>query len=271
MSSIGWTSETWNPTTGCDRISAGCDACYALTLARRLKAMGVPAYQNDGDPRTSGPGFALTLHPDRLRDPRHWRKPRVVFVNSMSDLAHKDVPAEFFWQVMDMMAEAERHVFQVLTKRPKRLRAHVNSWYALRDPLGEGPPLPNLWLGVSVESGREERRIAGLREVYAAVHFISAEPLIAPPSSGLDLRGIDWVIIGGESGLGARRMDLDWARAWVAAARAAGAAVFVKQLGTVLARERGAPGKGEDLSFFPPDLRLREMPRGHEALLDLVT
>src|SRR3954471_15913626 len=145
-SAIEWTEATWNPVTGCDRISPGCDHCYALTLSARLKAMGQPAYQRDGDPRTSGPGFGLTLHPDRLEQPIHWRRPRVVFVNSMSDLFHKDVPVEFIRRVFDVMHACPQHTFQVLTKRPKRMSRILSEYY-------EGAaPFPNVWLGTSIES-----------------------------------------------------------------------------------------------------------------------
>ena len=139
---IEWTQATWNPTTGCDRVSAGCDNCYALTLARRLRAMGNPKYQNDGDPSTSGPGFALTLHADQLSLPHRWKSPRVIFVNSMSDLFHPEVPVEFIEDVFQVMADTPRHTYQVLTKRSKRLVA-----------LARRLPWPdNVWMGVSVES-----------------------------------------------------------------------------------------------------------------------
>jgi protein gp37 len=146
MTTIEWTNESWNPTTGCDRISPGCDNCYALTWAARLKAMGSARYQRDGDPRTSGPGFGLTLHPDKLDQPLHWRKPRRVFVNSMSDVGHKAVPEEFIGSVFDVMGRCPQHSFQVLTKRPKRMSRVVRAYYDGRDPL------PNVWLGTSIEN-----------------------------------------------------------------------------------------------------------------------
>src|SRR5580704_10721215 len=124
---ISWTEETWNPATGCDRVSPGCDRCYALTMAKRLKGMGQAKYQRDGDPKTSGPGFGLTVHPDALDLPRHWRKPRKVFVNSMSDLFHKDVPSEFIARVFAVMAACPQHTFQVLTKRHARMRSLLNN------------------------------------------------------------------------------------------------------------------------------------------------
>lgn len=200
-SAIEWTEATWNPTTGCDRTSPGCDNCYALTLAKRLKAMGVPRYQNEGDERTSGPGFRLTVHPDLLDAPRRWREPRLVFVNSMSDLFHDDVPDEFIRAVFDVMKDTPRHTFQVLTKRSKRL--------ARLAPHLEWPA--NVWMGVSVETARYRFRIDQLRQVPAAVRFISAEPLLGPLGK-LDLTGIGWVIVGGESGPRARPMELSWGR-----------------------------------------------------------
>ena len=164
---IEWTEVTWNPTTGCDRISAGCDNCYALTLAKRLKAMGSAKYQHDGDPRTSGPGFGLTTHPDALRQPYTWRSPRVVFVNSMSDLFHARVPVGFIARVFAVIADTPQHTYQVLTKRSSRLRKIASRL--------EWPP--NLWMGVSVEDSEALYRVDDLRSVPAAVRFLSCEPL----------------------------------------------------------------------------------------------
>jgi protein gp37 len=210
QSSIEWTEATWNPTTGCDRISPGCDHCYALTLAGRLKAMGQPRYQRDGDPRTSGPGFGLTLHEDKLEEPLRWRKPRVVFVNSMSDLFHKDVPAEFIGRVFNVMARCPQHTFQVLTKRPKRMARILTAYYdVVRDDIPK--PFPNVWLGTSIESNDYVWRADLLRKAPAAVRFISAEPLLGPLPA-LSLNGIDWLIVGGESGPGYRPMREEWAR-----------------------------------------------------------
>ncbi len=198
-SAIEWTETTWNPVTGCDRVSIGCDNCYALSFAKRLKAMGQPKYQNDGDPRTSGPGFRLTLHPDVLEEPYRWRTPRLVFVNSMSDLFHPEVHLGFIRDAFGVMAETPRHTYQILTKRSQRLAA-------------VGPELDwprNVWMGVSVETGRYAFRIDHLRTVPAEVRFISAEPLLGPLVD-LDLSGIHWVIAGGESGPGARPMEEAW-------------------------------------------------------------
>ncbi len=201
-SAIEWTEATWNPTTGCDRVSEGCDHCYAMTLAKRLKAMGADKYQNDGDPRTSGPGFAVTIHPDSLAVPQRWRAPRTVFVNSMSDLFHARVPFGFIRDVFDVMAATPRHRYQVLTKRSVRLRR-----------IAEKLDWPdNVWMGVSVENTETLYRVEDLRQVPAAVRFLSCEPLLGP-LTGLDVTGIDWVIAGGESGPGHRPMDPAWVTA----------------------------------------------------------
>jgi protein gp37 len=219
-SKIEWTEVTWNPVTGCDRVSAGCDNCYALTLAKRLKAMGVEKYQKDGDPRTSGPGFGVTLHPDTLDEPRRWRSPRVVFVNSMSDLFHARVPMTYVREVFRVVAETPQHTFQVLTKRSLRLRrvAEKLDWP------------PNLWMGVSVEDGAHLGRVDDLRHVPAAVRFLSCEPLLGP-LTGIDLTGIGWVIAGGESGPNYRPMDISWARDIRNASVDAGVPFFFKQWG----------------------------------------
>lgn len=198
-SRIEWTEATWNPVTGCDRISAGCDNCYAMTLSKRLKAMGAVKYQNDGNPVTSGPGFGVTVHPAALEQPYRWRTPKVVFVNSMSDLFHARVPLEFVRQVFDVIRDTPQHTYQVLTKRSSRLGkiAERLDWPA------------NLWMGVSVEDDTATYRINDLRSVPAAVRFLSLEPLIGPLDD-LDLTGIGWVIAGGESGPNHRPMDPRW-------------------------------------------------------------
>ena len=196
---IEWTEATWNPTTGCDRTSPGCDHCYALTLARRLKAMGNPKYQVDGDPRTSGHGFGLTLHREHLDVPKRWSAPRTIFVNSMSDLFHPAVPDSFINDVFAVISDTPRHTYQILTKRSKRLAA-----------LAETLAWPdNLWMGVSVESARYKFRIDDLRKTPAAVKFLSIEPLLAPVGK-LNLSGIKWVIVGGESGPKARPVEHKW-------------------------------------------------------------
>ena len=219
-SAIEWTEATWNPTTGCDRVSTGCDNCYALTLAKRLKSMGAAKYQNDGDPRTSGPGFGLTVHHDALDTPRRWKSPRTVFVNSMSDLFHARVPLAFVRDVFDVIADTPQHTYQVLTKRSLRLRR-------VADRL-EWPS--NLWMGVSVEDAGQLSRIDDLRAVPAAVRFLSLEPLLGP-LPGLDLDHIGWVIAGGESGPGHRPMEQQWVIEIRDACRTAGVPFFFKQWG----------------------------------------
>jgi len=198
---IEWTDVTWNPTTGCDRISAGCDNCYALAMAKRLKAMGSARYQQDGNPLTSGPGFALTVHPDALDQPYRWTGRRTVFVNSMSDLFHAKVSLDFLKQVLGVMADTPQHTYQVLTKRSARLPK-------IADKL-DWPP--NLWLGVSVEDAEHLYRVDHLRAVVAAVRFLSCEPLLGSLAC-LDLTDIGWVITGGESGPHARPLDQEWVR-----------------------------------------------------------
>lgn len=219
-SRIEWTEVTWNPTTGCDRVSTGCDHCYALTLAKRLKGMGSAKYQNDGDPRTSGPGFGVTTHEDALSAPLRWRHPRVVFVNSMSDLFHARVPAKFVARVFAVMAATPQHTYQVLTKRATRLRR-------LAPDL---PWPPNVWMGVSVENAGVAARVDELRQVPAAVRFLSCEPLLGP-LDGIELQGIGWVIAGGESGPGARPMDPAWPAGLRDVCQTAEVPYFFKQWG----------------------------------------
>lgn len=286
---IEWTEETWNPVTGCDRVSPGCDNCYALTMAGRLKAMGQPKYQRDGDPRTSGPGFGVTVHPDVLDQPLRWRRPRRVFVNSMSDLFHDAVSDEFIARVFAVMASCPQHTFQILTKRHGRMRSLLSrndfgpdvALLAETEFCGSDRawPLPNVWLGASAEDQkRADLRIPALLETPAAVRFISAEPLLGPVDLSRWLRPVgwpkcwddheptaecsrciqpDWVIVGGESGHGARPMHPDWVRALVNQCRSTGVPVFVKQMGSA-----GRSSKGSDMDAWPVDLRVREFPRG---------
>ena len=200
-SAIEWTDATWNPVTGCSQTSPGCDNCYALTLAKRLKAMGNPRYQVDGDPQRSGPGFGLQLHYDLLEVPRRWKRPRTIFVNSMSDLFHPDVPFDFIAKVFSVMNDTPQHRFQILTKRSRRLA----------DTAADLTWTDNIWMGVSVENERYRFRIDHLRKVPSSIRFLSLEPLIeALPA--LDLTGIEWVIVGGESGHGARPIEAEWVR-----------------------------------------------------------
>lgn len=289
MTAIEWTEQTWNPTTGCDRISPGCDHCYALTMAKRLKGMGQAKYQNDGDPRTSGPGFGITGHPDVLGEPLRWKKPRRVFVNSMSDLFHARVTTELITGVWKTMAATPQHTYQILTKRASRLAPVLAKVHA---ELGLTEPLPNVWLGVSVENQKyADLRIPGLIQAPAAVRFLSCEPLLGPVDLKQAVRtlgserghgltasfvhagdccrkfhGIDWAIVGGESGGGARPMDPAWAAALVKQCQDAGTAVFVKQLGSVWARANGASDtKGGKPDDWPAHLRVREYPAAVRA------
>ncbi|GIG70534.1 DUF5131 family protein [Phytomonospora endophytica] len=219
-SGIEWTDATWNPVTGCDQVSPGCDHCYALTLAKRLKAMGSPKYQNDGDPRTSGPGFGVTVHPDALDIPRRWRSPRTVFVNSMSDLFHARVPISFVREVFAVIKDCPQHNFQLLTKRATRLRR-----------LAGGLEWPaNVWMGVSVEARRQTDRLDDLKAVPAAVRFVSAEPLLEDLGQ-LDLTGVDWLIAGGESGPSARPVEASWLRSLRDQCQAVSVPFFFKQWG----------------------------------------
>ena len=209
-SKIEWTETTWNPVTGCTKVSPGCAHCYAETFAERFR--GVPGHPYEQ-------GFDLKLWPDRLGLPLKWRRPRLVFVNSMSDLFHEDVPDAFIAEVFDVMQLANQHTYQLLTKRPARAREMASqlSWPS------------NVWMGVSVENQRWTSRINDLRHLPAAVKFLSCEPLLGPLK--LDFGGIDWVIVGGESGPRARPMRADWARAVRDQCVAAGVPFFFKQWG----------------------------------------
>lgn len=239
-SSIEWTEATWNPTTGCDRVSAGCDNCYALTLAKRLKAMGAEKYQNDGDPRTSGPGFGITTHADALAVPYSWRQPRLVFVNSMSDLFHAKVPIAFVREVFAVMARTPQHTYQLLTKRSRRVRlvAEQLDWPS------------NLWLGVSVENAAAMSRIDDLRHVPAAVRFLSCEPLLGPLDD-LDLSAIGWVIAGGESGPRHRPINPSWVTGIRDACRDADVPFFFKQWGGRTPKAGGRTLDGQTYDEMP--------------------
>ena len=242
-STIEWTEATWNPTTGCDRVSPGCTNCYALTLAKRLKAMGSAKYQIDGDPRTSGPGFAVQVHPAALQLPRTWRTGRRVFVNSMSDLFHAHVPVPFIQDVFTVMRETPQHIYQILTKRSLRLArlADQIDWPA------------NVWMGVSVETSTQLDRIEHLRSVPARVRFLSAEPLLGP-LPGLDLTGLHWVITGGESGPHARPVEADWVRAIRDTCQDQHVAFFHKQWGGRTPKTAGRELDGRTWDQYPiPD------------------
>jgi protein gp37 len=282
-SAIEWTDATWNPTTGCTKISPGCAHCYIERT---------PAFRIAGRKFTNG-RIPLHLHTDRLQQPRHWLKPRRVFVNSLSDLFHEEVPDWFIGFVFDEMAMSPRHIFQVLTKRPDRMRALVPRFaerHTAKD--GSGWPLPNVWLGVSVENQHfADERIPLLLDTPAAIRFISAEPLLGPVDLEEFLPGrrweksehamdapLSWVIVGGESGPGARPCDLGWLRHVVAQCEYFKTPVFVKQLGAkaigsfidgddasyTVRNRAGVLGlrdrKGGDITEWPEDLRVREWP-----------
>lgn len=195
-SAIEWTDATWNPVTGCTKVGPGCEHCYAERFAERFRGVPGHPYEN---------GFDLTLRPERLQQPTRWRQPRMIFVNSMSDLFHKRVPNAFVDRVFDTMESSKHHIYQVLTKRSSRLKTYVNRRYQQR------PAPPHIWLGVSVEDRQRAKRISHLQEANANVRFLSIEPLLGRVGP-LDLTGISWVIVGGESGPGARPMDINWAR-----------------------------------------------------------
>lgn len=214
MSAIEWTDATWNPVTGCTKVSSGCDNCYAERIAERFRGVAGHPFER---------GFDLVERPERLDQPLSWRKPRRVFVCSMSDLFHKRLPAGFVDQVFATMQAAPQHVFQVLTKRSSRMRDYLLARHA--------PPLPHVWCGVSVEDRRAVERVRHLRDTPAAVRFLSIEPLLGPVADVLDLDGIHWAIVGGESGPRARPMDAAWARDVRDACAAARVPFFFKQWG----------------------------------------
>jgi len=230
-SSIEWTESTWNPVTGCTKISAGCDHCYAERMARRLHAMGYPTYRN---------GFRLTVHEHLLEVPLRWKQPRIIFVNSMSDLFHREVPTEFIRDVFRVMREASWHKFQVLTKRSARLAE-----------LGAKLEWPeNVWAGVTVENDECRFRMEHLKQVPAQVKFVSLEPLLTSLPD-LDLDGIDWVIVGGESGPGARPMRMEWVTDIRDQCLAAGVPFFFKQWGGVAKKRAGRKLDGRTWDELP--------------------
>lgn len=237
-SSIEWTELTWNPTTGCDKVSAGCKFCYAEVMSRRLQAMGVEKYKD---------GFKIRQHDAALAIPFGWRKPAMVFVNSMSDLFHKDVSLDFIQRVFGVMNANPHLIFQVLTKRSERLAA---VWQDLTWS-------QNIWMGVSVEDERVTDRIDGLRKIPAAVRFLSCEPLIGPLPK-LNLKGIDWVIVGGESGASPRPMKPEWAESIRDQCEKHDAVFFFKQWG---GRNKKAAGRELDGAYhdtFPTPKKRRQ-------------
>jgi protein gp37 len=235
-SHIEWTDATWNPVTGCTKISPGCKHCYAERLANRLKAMGQANYRN---------GFEVTLQPQMLALPLHWKTPKRIFVNSMSDLFHEDVPDSYIQQVFEVMAKGHWHQYQVLTKRSERV-------LALNKKL---PWEQQIWMGVSVEYEKYARRIDDLRKTSAHVKFLSLEPLLGPLRK-LNLRGIDWAIVGGESGPGARPIDPQWVTDIRDQCFQAGVPFFFKQWGGVQKKKRGRTLEGRTWDEMPASSEL---------------
>lgn len=235
-SPIEWTESTWNPVTGCTKISDGCKNCYAEKLAKRLQAMGQANYKN---------GFKLTLQPEMLERPLEWKKPQSIFVNSMSDLFHKDVPLDYIQKVFGVMAKADWHNFQVLTKRSERLKEFNNklNWR------------PHIWMGVSVENQKVIHRIDDLRKTDAHIKFLSIEPLLGSLSN-LDLTGIDWVIVGGESGPKARPMKEEWVLEIKAQCDEQNIPFFFKQWGGVRKHKTGRTLLGRTWDNTPKQARI---------------
>ena len=310
--SIEWTEDVANPTTGCDRVSPGCDHCYAMTMAKRLKGMGQPKYQRDGDPKTSGPGFGLTEHADVFAQMLRRKKPARVFLNSMSDIFHAEVSDGFIARTFAAMALTPHVTYQVLTKRHARMRSLLSSQafeVEVKDAAylmsrGEDPavsgraavaaemayagypvvsglqlaraipwPLRNVWLGVSAEDQQwADIRIPALLGTPAAVRWVSAEPLLGMIDMNPFLYGedrLDWVVLGGESGPGARPLDLHWIGVPAAACLDARVPVLVKQLGSAWARDIFVGGRsvyaqgdthGSDMEFWPRHLQIRQYP-----------
>jgi len=260
---IEWCDSTWNAVTGCDHVSAGCDHCYAETLSLRLQRMGAPKYAN---------GFAVTLHEKALTIPLKWRQPKRIFVNSMSDQWHVDVPEWFTDRMFALMAATPRHTYQILTKRPQRAANYLNNpkrpalieaasefmaaecgWCSL----GEGDwawPLPNVWIGTSVEDSRVTHRVDALRKCPAVVRFLSCEPLIGPLPN-LNLDGIHWVIAGGESGPNYRSLDLDWVRDLRDQCQRASVPFFFKQVGGLTPKSGGKELDGREWTAFPKEVQ----------------
>ena len=232
---IEWTDATWNPVTGCSKVTRGCALCYAERLAERFRGVAGHPFEN---------GFDLTLRPDRLLQPLSWRAPRRIFVNSMSDLFHKEIPWSFVDSVFTTMEMASWHTYQVLTKRSSLMARYLSRRY------GKGSAPDHLWLGVSIEDGDNLVRLAHLKRAPAAVRFVSFEPLLGPVGK-VDLSGVDWVIVGGESGPRARPMAEEWALEIQERCRACGAAFFFKQWGGVRPKSGGRLLRGREWNEYP--------------------
>ncbi len=238
---IEWTESTWNPITGCTKLSAGCKFCYAEVMARRLKAMGQPKYKD---------GFKLTLHPDTLTEPYTWKKPRMIFVNSMSDLFHKDVPIDYIQKIFKVIKDNPQHTFQVLTKRADILRYYDSEGWL------DWPH--NLWMGVTVEDSTVTSRIDCLRKTKARVKFLSCEPLLSPLPE-LNLEAIDWVIVGGESGRTPRPIKEEWIIEIKEQCEKAGTAFYFKQWGGTNKKEAGRLLQGKRYDQMPEMVTQEEL------------
>jgi len=234
-SAIEWTDATWNPVTGCTKITAGCDNCYAERFSERFRGTLGHPFEN---------GFDLQLRPERLGQPLGWRRPRMIFVNSMSDLFHKDIPAEFIDRVFDTMEAGDWHTYQVLTKRSSLMRDYLSRRY------GSGIAPAHIWCGVSIEDGSATARLRHLQESPANIRFLSIEPLLGPVGR-VDLDGISWVIAGGESGPGARPLAAEWVREVRDQCNAQGVAFFFKQWGGLRPKSGGRQLDGREWSQFP--------------------
>jgi len=232
---IEWTDATWNPVTGCTKISAGCDFCYAERFAERFRGVANHPYSD---------GFDLTLRPERLAQPLGWRQPKMIFVNSMSDLFHKGIPTDFVDRIFETIERASWHTFQVLTKRSSRFRDYMNDRYASRTPPR------HLWVGASVEDGSKASRIRHIRDTRAAIRFLSIEPLIGPMGK-VDLTGIDWVIVGGESGPFARPLHVEWVRSVRDQCVAGRVPFFFKQWGGHRPKSGGRKLDGREWNQMP--------------------
>jgi protein gp37 len=235
QTAIEWTDATWNPVSGCTKISPGCDHCYAERIAERFRGTPNHPFSN---------GFDLTLRRHKLDEPLHWRRPRRVFVNSMSDLFHKEIPREFLDRVFDTMERANWHVFQVLTKRSSLMRRYVNERYAERNCPA------HIWLGVSIEDRRALARLKHLASARVSIRFVSFEPLLEDLGD-LDLAGVHWAIVGGESGPGARPIDREWVRSIRDQCRASSVAFFFKQWGGIRAKSGGNRLDGKQWLQYP--------------------
>jgi len=234
-SSIEWTETTWNPVTGCTKISPGCDFCYAERIAERFRGVKDHPFET---------GFDLTLRPERLEQPLTWKRPRMIFVNSMSDLFHKDIPENFIENVFNTMEKADQHIYQLLTKRSSLMRKFVN----IRYKFSKVPE--HIWLGVSIEDYSKRSRIKHLQETNANVRFLSVEPLIGDPGI-LDLEGIQWVIVGGESGPQARPIHPEWVRSVRDQCLKQNVPFFFKQWGGYRPKSGGRELDGREWNEFP--------------------